>query len=215
MYLDACTVSAVSQLTSHDTRDRLIGAARTVISRSGLRGARMEDIAAEAGVSRAGLYYHFNSKDDLAAALVDDMFQGVVAAVRSALADGPIEEIIRATAEFFGDRVAVARLLITEMPTLVDPEHIMGRHRDELLGLLRRRLERDMSAGRVRRCDADVAAAALEGLLRVAPIEMIAGRRGDLGFFVDELCGFVRHALAPHPTAPPEPRPDAPAPQGP
>jgi AcrR family transcriptional regulator len=182
---------------AQETRDRLISAARTVIGRSGLRGARMEDIAAEAGVSRAAVYYHFNSKDELAAALVDDIFRGITGAVRSALADGPIDSVIRATAELFGRQVTLARRLIADMPTPVDHEHMMGRHRDELLGLLRERLRVDMENGDIRVCDTDVAAAALAGLMRVTPSELIAGRPIDLTHFTDELCSFVRHALAP------------------
>lgn len=188
-----------------ETRDRLIAAARTVISRSGLRGARMEDIAAEAGVSRAAVYYHFNSKDELAAALVDDIFKGITKAVRAALADGPIDGVIRATAEFFGRQVTLARLLIADMPTPVDHERMIGRHREELLGLLRERLRVDMENGHIRVCDVDVAAAALAGLMRVTPIELIADKPVDLPHFTDELCSFVRHALAPteHATAEP------------
>jgi AcrR family transcriptional regulator len=188
-----------------ETRDRLIAAARTVIGRSGLRGARMEDIAAEAGVSRAAVYYHFNSKDDLAAALVDDIFRGITASVRSVLADGPIESVIRATAEFFGRQVTLARLLIADVPP-IETDSIVGRHHDELLALLRERLRVDMDRGHIRVCDADVAAAALAGLMRVAPIELIAGGHMDLTHFTDELCSFVHHALAPADTRTAEPR---------
>lgn len=184
----------------------MIAAARTAISRCGLRGARMEDIAAEAGVSRAAVYYHFNSKDDLAAALVDDIFRGITAAARSALADGPIESVIRTTADFFCREVTLARLLIADMPTPVDHEHVIGHHRDELLGLLRERLRVDMENGHIRVCDADVAAAAIAGLMRVTPIELIAGKPIDLTHFTDELCSFVRHALAPTDPAAAEPR---------
>jgi hypothetical protein len=63
----------------------------------------------------------------------------------------------------------------------------------------------DMENGRIRVCDIDVAAAALAGLIRVTPIELIAGKPIDLTHFTDELCSFVRHALAPtgHATAEP------------
>lgn len=180
-----------------DTRATLIAAARTVISRSGLQAARMEDIAAEAGVSRAAVYYHFNSKQDLAAALVDDIFRGLTATVRVALAEGPIEHVLRATVDFFGRQVTLARLLVADMPTPVDPEHQMARHRDELLGLLRERLRADMEHGRVRRCDPQVAAIALSALMRVAPICLITGQAVDLDHLMTELSDFVRRALAP------------------
>ena len=50
----------------------LLAAARAVIDRSGLRGARMEDIAAEAGVARATVYRTFpGGRDELVAAVVE------------------------------------------------------------------------------------------------------------------------------------------------
>lgn len=180
-----------------DTRARLIAAARTVISSSGLQAARMEDIAAEAGVSRAAVYYHFNSKQDLAAALVDDIFRGLTATVRTALAEGPVEHVLRAAVEFFGGQVTLARLLIADMPTPVDPEHLMARHRDELLALLSERLRTDMRAGRVRPCDPQVAATAIVALMRVAPICLITGAAVDLDHLMAELSDFVQRALAP------------------
>jgi AcrR family transcriptional regulator len=180
-----------------DTRARLIAAARTVISRSGLQTARMEDIAAEAGVSRAALYYHFNSKQDLAAALVDDIFRGLTATVRAALAEGPIEHVLRAAVEFFDHQVTLARLLIADMPTPVDPDHLGARHRDELLGLLRERLRADMDRGTVRRCDPEVASMAIATLMRVAPMCLVTGAAVDHDHLMTELSGFVRHALAP------------------
>ena len=180
-----------------DTRARLIAAARTVISRSGLQAARMEDIAAEAGVSRAAVYYHFNTKQDLAAALVDDIFRGLTATVRTALAEGPIEHVLRAAVEFFGSQVTLARLLIADMPTPVDPEHLIARHRDELLELLRERLRADIDGGRIRHCDPQVAATAIAALMRVAPICLITGAVVDLDHLMTELSDFVRRALAP------------------
>ncbi|MBV8695802.1 MAG: TetR family transcriptional regulator [Chloroflexi bacterium] len=54
-----------------DTRESMLEAALRVFARSGVSAATMEDIAAEAGVSRGALCWHFHSKDDLLNALVE------------------------------------------------------------------------------------------------------------------------------------------------
>ncbi len=50
-----------------DTEQRILDAARKVFIRRGTAGARMQEIAAEAGVNQALLHYYFRSKDRLAA----------------------------------------------------------------------------------------------------------------------------------------------------
>ena len=45
-----------------DTRDRVIQAARELFSEEGFLGASLEDVAKRAGVSRATVYYQFESK---------------------------------------------------------------------------------------------------------------------------------------------------------
>ena len=183
---------------SEDTRGRLIAAARRIICDVGFKRARMEDIAAMAGVSRAAVYYHFNTKVELATAIADDVFQRLTATVSAALADGPIDGVIAATVRFFADQVAVARLLVNELSPN-DPAQLFARHREALLSLLRRRIAADLAAGRVRPMDADVAAHAVLGLMRVAPVEMICNESADLDHLSTELADFLRRALAPSP----------------
>lgn len=55
-----------------DTRQRLLAAARDEFTERGLEGARVDRIAARAGVNKQRIYGHFGSKDQL--------FQAVVAA---------------------------------------------------------------------------------------------------------------------------------------
>lgn len=50
---------------SADTRAKILDAAVQEFSRNGLAGARMDQIAASAGVNKALLYYHFDSKENL------------------------------------------------------------------------------------------------------------------------------------------------------
>jgi AcrR family transcriptional regulator len=56
-----------------DTERRILEAAHTVFIRSGTAGARMQEIAAEAGVNQALLHYYFKSKDHLAQAVFLDL----------------------------------------------------------------------------------------------------------------------------------------------
>src|SRR5271167_1489674 len=54
-----------------NTRERLLGAARTVFARSGFHGASVEEIASEAGYSTGALYSNFDGKEDLFLALME------------------------------------------------------------------------------------------------------------------------------------------------
>jgi len=55
----------------YDTRQAILHGALRVFARAGVASATLEDIAAEAGVSRGTLSWHFHSKNDLLVALVD------------------------------------------------------------------------------------------------------------------------------------------------
>ncbi|MET8346122.1 TetR/AcrR family transcriptional regulator [Streptomyces microflavus] len=48
-----------------DRRTAILEAAATVIARRGVRGLRVEELAAEAGVSKALIYYHFEDRTAL------------------------------------------------------------------------------------------------------------------------------------------------------
>ncbi len=57
--------------TRHDTRARILAAARRLLEERGARGTRMADVARAAGVSRQALYLHFGSRAGLLVALAD------------------------------------------------------------------------------------------------------------------------------------------------
>ena len=54
-----------------DTERRILDAAHTVFVRRGTAGARMQEIADEAGVNKALLHYYFRSKERLAEAIFE------------------------------------------------------------------------------------------------------------------------------------------------
>jgi AcrR family transcriptional regulator len=62
-------------------RDQILAAATRAFSRSGFAGTGLDDIADEAGVSRAILYRHFDSKHDLYRDVLDRVCGRLAAAV--------------------------------------------------------------------------------------------------------------------------------------
>ncbi len=82
------------------TRERILPAAFVRFSHYGFRRTSMEDIAGEAGVSRAALYLQFRNKEEifrrLAEALHDEALAGAAAALS---ADQPLAERLLAAVE--------------------------------------------------------------------------------------------------------------------
>lgn len=67
---------------------RILGAALSLWARDGYHGASLKDIAAEAGVAKSLLHYHFESKEHLLIELQADWCRKVARAVRGRLAAG-------------------------------------------------------------------------------------------------------------------------------
>ena len=51
--------------SGNDTRERILRAAETLFSKNGFDAVSMQDIAERAGVSKANVFHHFDSKNDL------------------------------------------------------------------------------------------------------------------------------------------------------
>ena len=60
---------------AHDTRERIITSAARVFARKGYHGASLDEVAADAGLTKGAVYWHFQSKADLFLALLDARFQ--------------------------------------------------------------------------------------------------------------------------------------------
>ncbi|WP_062469673.1 TetR/AcrR family transcriptional regulator [Variovorax boronicumulans] len=59
------------------SRDKLLDAAASLVAEHGVHNLTIEAVAATAGVTKAGLIYHFKTRDDLLSALVERMMQEV------------------------------------------------------------------------------------------------------------------------------------------
>ncbi len=76
-----------------DTERRILDAAHAVFVRRGTAGARMQEIAVEAGVNQALLHYYFRSKDQLAqTAFARAASQFMPAVIEVMASDGELED---------------------------------------------------------------------------------------------------------------------------
>lgn len=57
-----------------DTRARIIASAARVFARKGFQRASLDEVAADAGLTKGAIYWHFKSKNDLLFALLDARF---------------------------------------------------------------------------------------------------------------------------------------------
>ncbi|WP_437283849.1 TetR family transcriptional regulator [Sorangium sp. So ce406] len=79
------------------TREQILDAALLVFSRKGYSAATLQDVAAEAGLTRGAVYWHFKGKAELYAALVGERFAKASEVLAEALSPrySPLESIER------------------------------------------------------------------------------------------------------------------------
>jgi AcrR family transcriptional regulator len=90
-----------------DAEARILEAARSVFIRRGTAGARMQEIAAEAGVNQALLHYYFRSKNALSAAVFEQLASRLFAALLQALAvESTLDEKIDRIVALYHDNLS-------------------------------------------------------------------------------------------------------------
>ncbi|WP_353356470.1 TetR/AcrR family transcriptional regulator [Intrasporangium sp. DVR] len=154
--------------TDRDTTvDRLMRAAAQAFAEKGFHATTTRDIASGAGLSPAGVYVHFGSKEELLFNLSRGGHQSALRLLRDALAgaDGPVERLAVAMARFsawHAEQYQLAKVVQYEH------QHLTPEHRAEVLALrkdidslMRQVLERGVAEGVFRVTDVGDTALAL------------------------------------------------------
>lgn len=150
----------------------IVAAALEVFAEKGFAAARLDDIAARAGVSKGALYLYFETKQDLFAAVVRDAVSPNIAAVEALAAaiDLPFAQVARmllgrAAEMMIASPVGpVAKMVIAESRNFPDLARVWH---DEvvvrMLGVLTGLIERAQARGEVRPGDSRYHALSLIG----------------------------------------------------
>jgi len=109
-------------------RREILDAAAQVFARLGFARARMEDIAQQAGLSKATLYLYFRSKEALFQALLDRLFRREAKALEQALASHgqPVPQRLR---HLFAEVLARLAQYRPLLPLFYEVYALAARHR--------------------------------------------------------------------------------------
>lgn len=85
----------MNDIKKDNTEEKIIKAAKAVFIRKGMDGARMQEIADEAGINKALLHYYFRSKQKLFEAIFTGLFQQIFPNILTLMnSEKPIDEKI-------------------------------------------------------------------------------------------------------------------------
>ena len=92
----------VNTVSDTSTEEKILSAAREIFFQKGFSGARMQDIADEAGINKALLHYYFRSKEKLFETIFREAFEKLVPRIIEVFSsDLPFFDKIRAFCEAY------------------------------------------------------------------------------------------------------------------
>lgn len=117
-----------------DTATRILDSAERLVQRRGYNGFSYGDVAAELGITKASLHYHFASKGELGRALVERYTARFAAALEEiGAAGGDAPAMLDAYTRIYADvlrekRMCLCGMLAADYDTLPDPmrEAVIG-----------------------------------------------------------------------------------------
>jgi AcrR family transcriptional regulator len=140
-------------LRSAATRRLLVTTARTMFGERGFAGVGTEEIVRAAGVTRGALYHQFKNKNELFAAVAEQVEAEIVEMVITGVADatGPVDEL-RSGMRLFLDACAdpaVERIILLDAPAVLGWEAWRDLSSRYGLGLVRGALQAAIDAGAI------------------------------------------------------------------
>ena len=153
-------------------KDAILAAAADLFHSQGFAATSMQAIAEAVGLSRPALYHHFESKQDIVSALVEEvtlrLTREAARIAESASDSDPMEvfcDLVRAHALWILNRPQHFSVLQYEEKHLPDPLHrIQHGSKRQLLDQLRVVLERGVKLGRFKNLDPMITALCIFGM---------------------------------------------------
>lgn len=103
--------------SSDVTRSRVLGVAATLFAEEGFAGTSMRDIATALGITKAAIYYHFESKEQLLDAVLEDVAARFEAALASHADGAQVHTVLSAFLDALMETAPILAFLLHEPAT--------------------------------------------------------------------------------------------------
>lgn len=148
----------MTTIKKDNTEEKILAAARNVFIHKGMDGARMQEIADEAGINKALLHYYFRSKQKLFEAIFKSVFGKIMPNVMLMVnSDKPIEDKLAAFIENYIDILTTNPFLPTFILKEIhrDPEFLAGMIKESGINpqQIISMFKQEMENGKIRKMD--------------------------------------------------------------
>ena len=216
------TPSPLRHRLRQSTRDAILEAAATAFNGQGAAAARMEDIAAGAGIAVGTLYNYFRDRSALVSAVLQSRTQGLLDALDEAVADAARDD-----ADHFSDDLRRFVVILTRHcdanrslmlavideglhhgvdATAVNRQHTVA---TQLMARAGRLLAGGIESGALRPGEPSLYAAMLLGMVRGVAMTALVRGEADLAARSDAIVGVFLDGAAPAPLAAARPAQEA------
>lgn len=143
------------------TEEKILEAAKKIFVEKGLDGARMQEIANEAGINKALLHYYYRSKNQLFEAVYEQVFMELLPKIYGLFTqDITLFEVIRRFfelhMEFLKNNSAIPLFILMEMKKVPDfMKQMLDRNHIDMLSAVRRKVREAEEEGLIRSITAE------------------------------------------------------------
>lgn len=154
-------------------RDQILAAARTCFVDRGFHPTRMEDIASTAGLSKGGVYFHFQSKQEVFDALVQEEYERSMSMLKMvAETTAPVAEKMQTLGKYYLEYFSAApdapRFFIVMGEMGLRDEKLAQRlleMQSAYIDQIAKLIDQGVQEGMIREIDSQATAALLKALL--------------------------------------------------
>ncbi len=169
---------------SEETRGRILEAARRILVEEGLAALSIRRVTRELEYSAGMVYHYFQSKEELLACLLGELYQKIIAAVRPPDPSLPPDQVLWAFMARFAkvamdDKLGYQALMLSSAPAVLAVTSVLGEDdldkRAAMQGLMGQ-LKRGIAQGIFAPCDVGLTAQVLwSGMFGILTRGMIEG----------------------------------------